>query len=216
MTQEERFRYRIGFAKTAEMRFTSHLDVHRAWERTLRRSGIRVAYTQGFNPRPKMTLSSALPLGFTSECELIDVWLEEQRTSQEIFEGLMRAAPPGLSVQHVEKLEPGEPSLSSQIHAVEYVVRLDSPPPHPQLSADIQDLINSTTALRQRRGKEYDLRALLHSIILDPPHNSEALLRMTLSSREGATGRPEEVLLALGLDPTHALIHRTRLVFTPQ
>jgi radical SAM-linked protein len=213
MTQKERFRYRIGFTKTAEMRFTGHLDVHRAWERTLRRSGVRVAYTQGFNPRPKMTLSSALPLGYTSECELVDVWLEEHREPQEIFEALLKTTPPGLLVQNVKELEPGAPSLSSQIQAVEYVVQLETAPPHPELLENIQDLIDSTSHLRQRRGKEYDLRPLVHSIVLHPPHNGKATLNMTLSSREGATGRPEEVLLALGLDPTHALIHRTRLIF---
>ena len=59
------------------MRFTGHLDLHRAWERTFRRAGLPLAYSQGFNPHPRLNLASALPLGFTSEGEVIDVWLEQ-------------------------------------------------------------------------------------------------------------------------------------------
>jgi radical SAM-linked protein len=69
-------RIQITFSKTGAMRFTGHLDLHRAWERTFRRAALPLAYSQGYNPRPKMNLASALPLGFTSECEVIDVRLE--------------------------------------------------------------------------------------------------------------------------------------------
>jgi radical SAM-linked protein len=75
-------RVRIHFHKTEAMRFTGHLDLHKAWERALRRAGsrsaLRLAYSQGFHPQPRIHLACALPLGFTSECEVVDVWLENE------------------------------------------------------------------------------------------------------------------------------------------
>ena len=59
-------RIRVTFAKTEPMRFTSHLDLFRAWERTFRRAGLPILFSQGYNPRPRMQLAAALPLGFTS------------------------------------------------------------------------------------------------------------------------------------------------------
>ena len=71
-------RIRVTFSKTYHMRYTSHLDVHRTWERTLRRARLPLAYSQGFNPRPKINLAAALPLGFTSDCEIVEFWLDEE------------------------------------------------------------------------------------------------------------------------------------------
>jgi radical SAM-linked protein len=70
-------RLRITFAKTEAMRFTGHLDLHRTWERCFRRARLPLAYTQGFNPHPRLNLAAALPLGFTSQGEMIDAWLEQ-------------------------------------------------------------------------------------------------------------------------------------------
>ena len=70
-------RLRLEFAKTGPTRFIGHLDLAKALERSLNRAQIPLAYTQGYNPRPRMQLAAALPLGFTSECELADVWLLE-------------------------------------------------------------------------------------------------------------------------------------------
>ena len=83
-------RVRITFAKTDAMRFTGHLDLHRAWERTFRRAGLPLAYTQGFSPHPRINLASALPLGFTSERELVDIWLEQELPASAVTAALER------------------------------------------------------------------------------------------------------------------------------
>ena len=77
------------------MRYTSHLDVHRTWERTLRRARLPLAYSQGFNKRPKINLAVALPLGFTSDCELVEFWLDGTPTLSEVESRLREAAPSG-------------------------------------------------------------------------------------------------------------------------
>ena len=68
-------RLRVTFAKTEPMRFTSHLDLYRAWERMLRRAGFPLVFSQGYNPRPRLQLATPLPLGITSRFEIIDFWL---------------------------------------------------------------------------------------------------------------------------------------------
>jgi radical SAM-linked protein len=70
-------RVRITFTKEGATRYISHLDLARAVERALNRAGLPVAYSQGFNRRPRLSLAAALPLGYTSEAEMADVWLTE-------------------------------------------------------------------------------------------------------------------------------------------
>ncbi len=212
MAQMKRPRYRIHFAKEYSIRFTSHLDLHRTWERTLRRAKIPLAYSQGFNPRPKMNHSPALPLGCTSECEAVDIWLEEERAPDSILYDVERVMPAGLQIQLVLQVDPQAPSLQSQILAFEYEVKLDPLPPYDGLQKAVQSVLEVKTLPRHRRGKDYDLRPLIESLEIIHQDKGRPILRMILSAREGATGRPEEVIASLGLDPTYARIHRTRLI----
>lgn len=213
MSQPERFRYRISFSKNGPFRFTSHLDLHRAWERTFRRADLPLVYSEGFNPRPKIQLSPALPLGFTSTCELVDVWLESRHSSEDLLKELRNASPPGLEVQDVQSVLDDEPALQNQVVAARYDVRFDFAPDRETLRAAVDELMAQDSLPRERRGKLYDLRPLIESLIVPPDEESECRLRMQLSAREGATGRPEEVLRALNLDPHQVHIRRTQLIF---
>jgi len=92
-----------------------------------------------------------------------------------------------------------------------YAIELEDPAPL-DLEARVGSLLASPELRRQRRGKEYDLRPLLTSLELAAPGR----LLMQLSAREGATGRPEEVLESLGLDPLSVRVERTALIFAPR
>lgn len=205
-------RLRISFAKTEQMRYTGHLDLHRTWERTLRRAGLPLAYSQGFHPQPRINLAAALPLGFTSECELADIWLEELLPVEQIRSALDRAVPPGITVLKIHQVSEKAVALQTLVVAAEYSITLMDQNPH--LDQDIHDLLAEPTLPRERRGKQYDLRLLVEDLqrISDDEQQRPRLL-VRLTSRPGATGRPEEVLSALGIDPTSALIHRRRLMF---
>jgi radical SAM-linked protein len=211
MTAIEWVHYRILFAKTAAMRYTSHLDLQRTWERTFRRADLPLAYSRGFKPRPRINIGSALPLGFTSQAELVDVWFENHCDPEEVKARLTQVQPPGLKTHTVDIIADREPSLQRQITSSQYRVRLDAPPPKSVLQNLIDQLLEQRELRRERRGKSYDLRPLIESLVLTS-QKSTPVLSMQLAAREGKTGRPEEVLLAMGLDPTHALIHRTRLI----
>ncbi|GAB4536466.1 MAG: TIGR03936 family radical SAM-associated protein [Anaerolineales bacterium] len=206
-------RIRVHFSKTEAMRYTGHLDLQRAWERLLRRAALPVIYSQGFNPRPRIQLAAALPLGFTSQAEIADFWLETRHEIPVLQTRLEEAAPPGIRIQRVEEIPEGEqraPALQSIMHASEYIITLLSPFAH--LNEGVAALLTASTLPRTRRKKAYDLRPLIFSLeVLSPDEAGNQRLRAVLSARESATGRPEEVLAALGIPAHLARVHRTAL-----
>ena len=200
------------------MRYTGHLDLHKLWERAARRAELPLAYSQGFHPQPKMNLASALPLGFSSRCEVLDMRLEHDITLDGLSERLNDTLPSGLQVLDVEQVEERAPALQTQVVAAEYEVRMIESDPSSAASAGfgedlkqrIESLMGSETIVRNRRGKEYDLRPLIEEL-----YGMNDKIVMKLAAREGATGRPEEVLDALGIAFEEARIERTRLFFHP-
>jgi radical SAM-linked protein len=204
-------RVRVHFAKTDAMKFTGHLDLFRTWERTIRRAGLPLAYSQGYRPHPRLNLAAALPLGFTSDCELIDIWLEQDMGLDRIKTALIQAAPPGVTILSLEPVDPRAPSLQSIAETSEYLIIIQ---PIPELSQRIDSILTSDTLMRRWRDKKYDLRALIHKLEYDGQDGAgRQRIIAQLSAKEGATGRPEEVILALGGEPTTSQVHRTRLIF---
>ena len=205
-------RIRITFEKTAAMRYTGHLDLHKVWERTIRRARLPLAYSQGFNPHPRINLASALPLGFTGQQEVIDIWLEIVIPPAEIEQKLSPVLPPGIRLSRIEEVDSHLPALQTEIEASVYLITcLD---PIPNLDQRIQALLAEKNLPRARRGKDYDLRPLIISLESFPPdQDGRSNLLTRLAALEGATGRPEELVEALGVDPFAVRIHRLRLNF---
>jgi radical SAM-linked protein len=194
------------------MRYTGHLDLHRTWERTLRRANLPLAYSQGFKPHPRIVLACALPLGCTSIQELVDIWLDEQIPLKQIAAALQHAAPPGLDILEVAEADLAWPALPTQVQAAEYQITLRTSTPN--LDDAVQRVLGAGTLPRTWREKAYDLRPLIsHIERLGDDENGCQKLKVTLAAREGNTGRPEEVLRALGIEPEKARIQRTCLIF---
>jgi radical SAM-linked protein len=205
-------RIRITFAKTGTLRYTGHLDLQQVWERTARRAGLPLAYTQGFHPGPKIQIASALPLGFNGRREVVDLWLEDAQgviagSCPMYRERLQAAAPLGLTLLDVEEVEERSPALQTQVVAAEYDVELLEGGTPSEVEQKVAQVLAAGSLPRERRGKPYDLRLLILSL-----ECRDTSLRMTLSAREGATGRPEEVLRSMGIPVESARIERTRLV----
>ncbi len=206
-------RIRITFSKTEAMRYTSHLDLHRTWERTVRRARLPLAYSQGFNPRPKINLACALPLGYTSSSEITEIWLDKELPIQEVEASLSSATPPGISIHTVQVVPPKGPKLPNLVKSAEYIVVL--PDPIPDLAARIDQLLQAESLIRERRGKTYDLRPLIESIKqIDPSNQGDQRVWLRLAARTGATGRPDEVLAALEMRGEVQAIRRMRLLFS--
>jgi len=204
-------RLRLTFAKTAAMKYSGHLDLHKTWERTFRRARLPLAYSEGFNPQPKIQLASALPLGFTSECELIDVWLETAQDLAEARAALERAIPPGIQVTALAEVPERGKALQTQVVAAEYRVMVASPLSPPAMDERIAALLVLPELKRVRRDKPYDLRALIETLARVGTDELGHTLEMRLAAREGATGRPEEVVAALDHAPSEARYHRAQL-----
>ena len=241
-------RLRIVFSKTGALRYTGHLDLHKLWERTARRAGPPLAYSQGFHPLPKIQLAAALPLGFSGRAELVDIWLDAESADAESADSSLResevglswptgqgrlrtpdiqialqqAAPPGLGILKVEEVDARAPALQTQVDSAEYEVTLLDPADGSDLTRRLSAVMEAKSLPRQRRGKAYDLRPLIETLhfSLHPtpsPLGREAkgegpLLFMRLAAREGATGRPEEVLDVSGIRFEATRIERSRLI----
>ncbi len=205
-------RIRISYAKMEALRYTSNLDVHKVWERLLRRARLPLAYSQGFHPQPRINQAAPLPLGILSQVEIVDVWLEEDIPVETVAAALQKAAPPGMDIFQVVPVDLKSPALPTIVRASEYLVTLLDPVDPGIIREKLDLFLGLKDAIRERRGKTYDLRPLVEDIALDAGQDGEVQLRMRLSAREAATGRPDEVLLALGLDPFATRIERTGLI----
>jgi radical SAM-linked protein len=209
-------RLRITFSKSGALRYTGHLDLHSLWERTVRRAGLPLSYTQGFHPGPKIQLASALPLGFIGRAEIVDMWINESggQLDRPYKEILQPAAPQGLVISSVEVVDEHSPALQTQVVSAEYEVTLLEPGDGPGLVKGISAMLGAASLSRERRGKTYDLRSLIESLELLPADGAAGALRlhMRLAAREGATGRPEEVLDALNIPFETTRIERTCLI----
>jgi radical SAM-linked protein len=208
-------RIRLTFSKNGAMRYVGHLDLFRSWERTFRRSGLPLAYSQGFHPQPKINLACALPLGFTSQCEILDAWLERDFPLAHVLEALSPALPPGLEVKHVEMIAGPAPALQTQVTSAIYLITLLDDVP--DLEERLHRIISAEQIPRIRRHKSYDLRSLIEQLDLLPPDDfGRRRVRVQLAARESATGRPEELLDELGIKFASTLVQREKLIFASQ
>ncbi len=219
-------RIRIKFVKQGALRYTGHLDLHKLWERAARRAELPLAYSQGFHPQPKMNMAAALPLGFSSRCELLDMKLEQDIALESLPTRLNSTLPSGLQVVEVEQVDERAPALQTQVLSAEYEVTLTETVDESELKQKVDSVIESKSIPRERRGKTYDLRPLIDELrILESDglpstqehtpsgHSTLQKIFMRLAAREGATGRPEEVLDMLGIAFEGTRIERTRLIF---
>jgi len=208
-------RFRILFSKTDQMRFTSHLDLILTWERTFRRADLPLAYSEGFSPRPILNMATPLPLGYTSISEIGDFWLSETVKIDFLTSVLDNAVPPGLQIINITEItDIHAPKLPSLVVAASYLVSFNKT--QPNIKSRIDALLQRKTLNRIRKNKEYDLRPLIHSLRLNRTVSKTHEIIMTLSALPGATGRPDEVLYALNLQPDLARICRTEIFLKDQ
>ena len=209
-------RLRIIFSKDGPARYISHLDLARTLERALNRAKIPVAYTQGFNRRPSMQMATALPLGYTSEYELADILLAGQMAPEQVQQQLMAKMAPGIVILRVADVPVSGPSLQSMTHSSTYVATPLDPVDFAKLQANVVQMLaaDKLERVRERRGKKkvYDLRPLILDLAATQDEDGQVHIHMNLCLEPAKTGRPDEVLAALGFDPLDMRIHRTGMV----
>jgi radical SAM-linked protein len=165
-------RIRLRFTKRGRLRFTSHRDVARAFERAIRRAGIPMAYSSGFTAHPRISWAGAAPTGAASEAEYVELGLAEQRDPAQLAHDLDAALPPGIDVIEAVTSAAG-PKLAERIDASKWEIALHGIDAQ-QLRAATGALLAAETAEVDRLTKEgmrrIDVRAaLVSALIAEPP-----------------------------------------------
>jgi len=209
-------RIRTVFQKTPAMRYTGHLDLFRTLERTMRRAELPLGYSEGFSPHPKMMLASALPLGFTSEYEVGDFWLDEDLPLNEVEQRLLEAAPPGVQFVEIREIDDRVEKLQNAIQTADYeVVLLD---PVEGLEDRIAELLDSEELTYEKiskgKRKTYNYRErILELREIKPSEDGEQRLFMRLTAHQSKNGRADEVLNFMGIDPLACRVKRVFIDF---
>lgn len=205
-------RIRLTFSKSGPLIYIGNLDLYTLWERAARRAGLPLTYSHGFHPQPKIHFGAPLPLGFSSRCELLDMRLNEDVEVGSLTARLNGALPPGLRVTRIEEVADSQPALQTLVTSAAYEVRLGEECGVADVAERVGALLGAESLPRERRGKRYDLRPLIEELRVRPdPAGGAEVIEMRLKAQEGATGRPDEVLEALGIKREDARIERTAL-----
>ncbi len=189
----------------------------RFWERALRRAGIDLAYSEGYSPRPRLSLGAPLPVGVTSSGELMDVYLSSRVGPQDFVREVSEQMPEGLAVREVWEVGMALPSLQSEVRWAEYQVDIDSGAEQENVRSAVEAFLAAASIpwehMREKEVRKYDIRALVQDIWFEesPAGARGCRLGMRLRADSGGSGRPEQVAAALGLGEPVA-IHRTKLI----
>ncbi|MBZ0293536.1 MAG: TIGR03936 family radical SAM-associated protein [Anaerolineae bacterium] len=201
----------ITFGKFGALKYTSNLDIAKVWERVLRRADLPLLYSRGFNTRPRLQLATALPLGISSECELVDVSLKEVIEIDQLVEHLQSVSPEGLRIYGVEEASLHTPALQTLVRSAEYRIQFLEPVDRSLLETRIQQLLEKDTILkmveRKNRKSAYDLRPLIHDLRVD----EQGDLIAHLATGEQGNVRPDDILAQLSLHEIPHNVHRLHL-----
>ncbi|MEN8615137.1 TIGR03936 family radical SAM-associated protein [Dehalogenimonas sp. THU2] len=209
-------RIRFRYTRGDKLKFISHLDMMRLWPRVFRRAGLDMAYSEGFNAHPRLAVAAPLAVGWTSEAELMEVWLENPPLVSTVLGLIAAQMPEDLGVEQALIMPPEAPSLQSLVRFAEYRVKLPLDRPAPEISQAVENLMKlSTLDWSHRRDAEtrhYDLRAQIGDMSVIDTSADGVTLFMRLKNDPSGSGRPEQMALALGFADYPLSIHRTRLV----
>lgn len=220
---------RIKFIKVGDMIYISHLDVQRLLQRAFRRANVELAFSQGFNPHPKMSYGNALALGVESYGEYVDIEIKDDIGSQELMDRINKQLPDGMQFEKCIELEGGERALAANImfgdyeFEIENINKLDEE----TVLKNLEKLKNSESILTTRRNKkkkivEVDIRPLIKTIDIKKADNEKIVVSSIL-----ATGSKQNLntnvfvpklleYLDIEMDPLDVDIKRNNLYFEIQ
>jgi radical SAM-linked protein len=200
----------INFTKDAPLRFLSHLDLLRLWQRALRRSKLPVAYSAGFNPHQRLSFASALAVGATSGDEYLEILFTEPVTADGLHH-LEQSLPEGMRIIGRRDVEPGVAPLMSLVGAVRWQVCLEKD--MFPVNA-VEELLSAASLPVEREGKKgkktLDIRPLIYNLELHKKDRGYTLSMLLQTGGDGGA-RPMEILTLLGLAQERLELHRAAL-----
>jgi len=187
--------FRVRFSKQGDIRFTSHHDLMRLFERALRRAGLPTAMSQGFNPRPRISLPAPLSVGIEGHNEVFDFELREWVQPEEARQRLERELPEGIRIRAVRVLPPKPDRQPTRLS-----YRIPLLEGHPVTEDAVRNLLAADRIVVERSGGKKARTRNIAEFIRDLRLEDDTL-RLLLEVTAGGTARPEEVLGALGCEP---------------
>ena len=192
-------RLRIRYAKRGRLRFSSHRDFQRAFERALRRAGVPMAYSAGFSPHPKVSYAGAAPTGTASEAEYLEIGVVTRCDPERLRAALDEALPPGLDV--IEVVEAATPDLVGRIQASHWRIELDGVPA-PAAADAVAALLAAdrveVSRLTKSGVRTFDAREPLLDARVQPGTGEGPCAILDLVVRHVTPSvRPDDVLVAL-------------------
>jgi len=207
-------RLRFVYQKIGNIKFTSTLDMQKIWERSCRRAALKLAYSQGFHPQAKIQQAAPLPLGIEGLAEIVDVWFNEDWIPMDLIENINHALPMGLKVKSFINVELSEPSLQNKVYASIYSILQINYPSRNYLEENIRKVLSSQELMVERNRRRINLRERINDIMLVQADDEEAVeIKMNLKQLPGLTGRPEDVLAAIGVDANKTRIIRIQILY---
>lgn len=216
----------VKFSKKGYVKFLSHLDTMRLFQRIFRRTEIRLSHSNGFNPQPKMSFATALPLGTESNGEYMEVELEEDVQLEELRKKLEDNSPLGISIIKIKE-KVGKESIMSQIRWSEYIVKVDLEKNIDLecLKKDIGEFLSKEEILYSKSKKKKNkvistttnIREYIKWIKLLQVRDSELTLGMFLKTGSEGNLKPEIVIEKLeeyykiGIDKDSVQVERIEL-----
>lgn len=218
-----RQRIRLTYEKGEAIKFIAHQDEHRLWERALRRADLPLLYKQGFNPQPHLVFASPLGVGITGTNEPIDIVLSPPVPLDEVRQRITAKLTPGVHIHNIEEMPLHSPALQSLLIGADYTILLYTEAG--ELSSEsidqaIQHFWTQTEVWRERERKgeryTYNLRPLIFELVNQgyDTEREEHRIFLRVQQRAGATGRPDEIVAALGLDDFARTLRRDRLYYS--
>lgn len=210
----------LKFIKEGMLRFISHLELMRLFERALRRSFLPCSYSQGFNPHPLMSFASPLAVGIASREEYLEIQLQEKVVPQVVIEKLNRVLPPQVAIIEALELPFDYPSLMSVVRGSIYSVYLTLDADElKEIEEGISDLMKENEILIERKTKKgtriINLKPLIYNLGLEKKENRN-VLKMEVATGLEKNVRPDELLLSLenysNKKISYNLIQREKLI----
>lgn len=188
-------RFRLEYSKGEEIRWISHLDLVRTFERAIRRADIPIAYSQGYHPHPKISFGPPLPLGMTGEAEYVDLQLA-QPYGKDLVSNLQAVLPKGFWIVQAKPIFGKTESLSAAITLAEYEVDLSRLDDRARLEESIASFLQQDKVMIERvakdKEKRVDIRALVDELQMDI--DGSPILKLRLKIRPEGSVRPLDVI----------------------
>ena len=205
-----RIKYRVRFAKTGLLRWISHRDLARLWERLVRRAQLQLSMTEGFHPKPRISFPSALALGVEGLNEVVELDLAEQLQAGDLLERLRRDEQPGLQILSVVRLPDG--FGKAQLLRSDYLIAIPQNVDLDRLQTAIEQLKIQTAVPLVRKKKTTTVDVATQVLRLEV---SQQQLQLSIAASDAASLRPGEVLELIGAGnwiEDGATITRTRVL----